>query len=1306
MVQQIEGKSIGKKSLLVLLKLLLPTGEKPNPPAPFPTREGGALLPSPCRRGVGGEVLGLALFIGILLLSESVGATATATSVSIAQQPATSSPNATTTDEEQAYARGLQLMKQALQLWQQGTAEQRQQALAKYEEALSIWQQLAVNEAPPYQARDLEAIILVSIGSIYNGQSEHQKALDYFNRGLAIRREVKNRIRDAIARASADNTGSNSGDKQKLLDFYNQALASSNFREAVLLYSLGNVYLELGENQKALESYNQALTLYKAEKKPLYEATVLGSIGNLYFQSGETKKALDFYNQALEIQRTEKDTAAQAGTLSSIARIYAQLGESQKALAAYNQALELQRERNDLAGQAGILEGIGLLYFTLGQFQLALDSYNQALKLWQAAQGNLSGTDLAFNLTQQAGILRGIGSTYALGGFRDLAKALDFYNQARSLYQKAGYRYGEAVTLYYISNTYYQSGEMQKALDALNQALVLWRDIYKPDSEAGTLRNIADIYISMSEPQKALDFYNQALDILRRVNAPSEQANTLSSIAAVYSSLGDYQLSIDTHNQALEIFKSIGNLTNQAQTLTNIGGVYQEAKNYEKGLEFHNQALALAKQNNNFPQQVTTLGGIVLVYQSLKDYPKALDAANQILTVSRQQNNPSWEAYAFGMSGGVYLRSGDYQKALEAFEKAVTGYRKVEDRQAEAIYLHGLGKVYKALKQYEKALSTYDQALALQRMFSDRTGEAATLYQVAITQRDRGNLNQARTQIEAAISIVEDIRTRVTSQELRTSYFASVQNYYQFYIDVLMQLHKKDPSIGYDALALHGSERARARSLLELLTEANANIRQGVEPELLERERTLQQKLDAVEKRRIELLNGQYTNKQLQALEKETAALLEEYRQVQQQIRRTSPRYGALTQPQPLTLAEIQQQVVDDDTMLLEYSLGEERSYLWAVTKTSITSYELPKRADIEALAQRFYQQTGKQNLPQRRGIGVEPRTDTVDVTSQLSQMLLSPVAGQLGQKRLLIVSDGALQFLPFAALPAPDTIGNGNTPVPLIVKHEIVNLPSASTLAVIRQDTSGRKPAPKAVAVLADPVFSADDERLKTSAATQPTVPLQSATPTDVDTLALTRAAFEMSATFDRLPYTRTEADTILKLAPTAEAIQALDFAANFATATNPQLSQYRIVHFATHGILDSVNPELSGVVLSLVDDKGKTQNGFLRLRHIFNLNLPAELVVLSACETGLGEDVKGEGLVGLTRGFMYAGAPRVLVSLWSVNDKGTSELMSRFYKKMLQEGQKPAAALRAAQIEMLQTPQWKDPYYWAAFTLQGEWN
>jgi CHAT domain-containing protein len=642
---------------------------------------------------------------------------------------------------------------------------------------------------------------------------------------------------------------------------------------------------------------------------------------------------------------------------------------------------------------------------------------------------------------------------------------------------------------------------------------------------------------------------------------------------------------------------------------------------------------------------------------------------------------------------------GDYPKALEATQKAVTEFRKVGNHLAEANSLRNLGKVYNSLKQYEKALSTYEQELAMRRLLGDRTGEAATLYQVAITQRDQGNLNEARTQIEAAIKIVEDIRTQVTSQELRTSYFASVQQYYQFYIDVLMQLHKKDPTKGYDALALHASERARARSLLELLTEANADIRQGVDPELLEQERTLLSKLDAIEKRRSELSNEQDTEVQLQALEKETATLLEEYRQLQTQIRATSPRYAALTQPQPLTLAEIQQQVVDDDTILLEYSLGEERSYLWAVTNTSIASYELPKRADIEAAAQTFRDALTVPNQRLRK-------TLVTQATATLSQLLLAPVASELGNKRLLIVSDGFLQYVPFAALTKPQPPGNSDTAQPLVVAHEIINLPSASTLAVLRQEQNDRKPAPKKLAVLADPVFSSNDERLNKPVETNNQASLQPESSNNLDSLALTRSAREANVILERLPFTRQEGDRILALVPETQRMQAFDFAANRAVATSPELSQYQIVHFATHGILNGVNPELSGVALSLVDENGSSQNGFLRLHDIFNLNLPAELVVLSACETGLGQEVRGEGLVGLTRGFMYAGAPRVMVSLWAVDDQGTSELMTRFYKKMLQDRQKPAAALRAAQIEMWQEQQWQAPYYWAAFVLQGEWR
>ncbi len=517
-----------------------------------------------------------------------------------------------------------------------------------------------------------------------------------------------------------------------------------------------------------------------------------------------------------------------------------------------------------------------------------------------------------------------------------------------------------------------------------------------------------------------------------------------------------------------------------------------------------------------------------------------------------------------------------------------------------------------------------------------------------------------------------------------------------------MQLHSSNPSQGYDAKALHASERSRARSLLELLIEANANIRQGVEPQLVEQERTLQQKLNITEKRRIELLSGNYIPQQAITIEKEREELLFQYQQIKAQIRAISPRYAALTQPQPLTLTEIQKQVLDEDTLLLQYSLGTERSYLWAVTKTSIHSYQLPPQADIETAAKQFYEllsTPGFQLEDTRGSIQVEKLKPTKAV-NQLSQMLLAPVAAQLGDKRLLIVSDGALQYIPFSALLLPES--SSEDVIPLLVNNEIVHLPSATTLGIIRQEQATRQTAPKAIAILADPVFSNDDERFNSSGASRNGKGIRS-----VDEELLNRSAKEVDiGVWQRLPGTRTEAEAIMALVPDSERVYGFDFAANREMVTNPELSNYRIIHLATHGLLNSTHPELSGIVLSLFDEQGIAQNGFLRLHDVFNLNLPAELVVLSACQTGLGQEVKGEGLVGLTRGFMYAGSPRVLVSLWNVSDAATAEIMSRFYRLILQEGLSATAALRAAQLEMQQKTQWNAPYYWAAFTLQGEWK
>jgi CHAT domain-containing protein len=513
-----------------------------------------------------------------------------------------------------------------------------------------------------------------------------------------------------------------------------------------------------------------------------------------------------------------------------------------------------------------------------------------------------------------------------------------------------------------------------------------------------------------------------------------------------------------------------------------------------------------------------------------------------------------------------------------------------------------------------------------------------------------------------------------------------VQQYREFYIDLLMRLHNEDPSQHLNVVAFNASETGRARSLLELLSEANAEIDHGVDPELLKRKRSLEVAIADKAEAQTRLLSEKHTEEQASAAAKELAALTVDYEQVEASIRDKSTQYASLIHPVPSTLEETQRQVLDGDTLLLEYSLGAERSFLWAVTPDSIKTYVLPNRAVIEPLARRVYEL-----LTTRNQGGAEYEK----AAASLSQAILGPAAVELKNKRLLIVSDGVLQFIPFASLPDP---GNARL---LMLDHEIVTAPSTAVVALLRQETANRKPAAKTLAVLADPVFSNNDPRIASALAAHV------AKDENDSTADAMRSATELGLKdLRRLRFSRQEADEISRLANNDLKLEAVDFQANRALATSAELGQYRIVHFATHGLINNTHPELSGVVLSLVDEKGRPQNGFLRLYDLYNLKLSADLVVLSACQTALGKQIRGEGLVGLTRGFMYAGAPRVVSSLWQIDDRASAEFMKHFYEGMLGQKLRPAAALRAAQISMQKDPRWNEPHYWAAFTLQGEWR
>lgn len=895
----------------------------------------------------------------------------------------------------------------------------------------------------------------------------------------------------------------------------------------------------------------------------------------------------------------------------------------------------------------------------LGRYRVSLDERNpptEADRTTAAAVGLLmEGQRLWGTQTAQS----------AVGAVPKLEEAL-------ALWSKLGDRHGQAETLWYLADVHRLANDRRRELAYKNREIVLRRELGDARAEAVALSNLSRAQRALGEYQNALETSTRALRLARTIENYEELGSLLQGIGSIQLSLGEYHRAIAHFEEALQADRAHGFRDSEADVLWSIGAARHSAGEFREALPYFEQSLAIART----------------------------------LKIARRFRQ---EATALAALGRVHRALGDTPRAMQHFEEAIAVSRKIGWRGAEATSLTDLGQSFASLGDTEKAIAAFDQALAIQRAIHDREFEASTRAAMARAERGRGNLAAARGHAASALDIVESLRANVAQEGARAAYQGSKEAAYKLYIDLLMTPAGERLSEADAIAGLGASERWRARSLLEILSGSGADLRQGLDTDLVQRDRRLQDRIAGAAARQAQLF-GAGRPEQIEAAGRELELLLAEYRQMQVEIRTRSPRYAALTEPQPLAAADIQREVLDGESLLLEYSLGPERSHLWAVTRESVTGHVLPRQDEIEPLARRAYelltarsQRPAAETTAQRTARLAQAEAEYWTHAARLSDMLLGPVAGVIGGKRLAIVADGALLYVPFGALPAPGTKAGAAEYRPLILDHEIVGLPSASVLHVLRRELLGRAPAARAVAVLADPVFSGDDPRLRSSART--------AKPPRADA-AGDSAAIERSARasgiveFERLRFSRNEADAVMALAGADRNLKATDFTASKATATSAALADYRIVHFATHGLLNNQHPELSGLVLSLVDQAGRPQDGFLRLHDIYNLRLSADLVVLSACRTALGREIRGEGLLGLARGFMYAGAPRIVASLWNVDDRATAELMKQFYTAMLEEGRPPAAALRKAQVEMWNARRWRSPYYWAAFVIQGEWR
>ena len=1004
-------------------------------------------------------------------------------------------------------------------------------------------------------------------------------------------------------------------------------------------------------------------------------------------------------------QDRQYQEAASAFGVAARLRAEWEVGALRKAIGKFNEARWAWLAAGQPARAADALTVAAETHFVLGQYRQALRAYDEA-----AAAGALA-RDRRRELAARSNCAR----VRSYLGQNDRAqKELE---AVLNEYERRAYAAGSpldkralADALGHMGEVWYSKGNPLKAANYFRRALSLWEEVGDRRGEAPARLNLGYTTSSSGEQEAAGAHFERALKLARAVGERRVEALALTAQGVLHSLSGREQLALNLHQESLGISRATGDRQSEGVALNGLGQAYEDMGDWSLALDHYTHALELFLDNESLDFASGTQYRVARIYRLKGDIPQALPHYRRSIELSRAANKRRTEAYALTDMASIYYSTGRRRETLGQYNQLLDIYREIGDRRGQAIVLGSIGDLFFASDDKPKALSYYRRALPLTQAAGDREAEIATLYNVAVSARDCGAFDEALSSVKQSVELIEAVRAYAAGSDFRSSYLALVHKHYGLHVELLMRLERQRPGKGFAAAALLMNERARARSLLDLLEEAGTGIGRGADPGLLEQERQLRQMLRDRAQHRLRLSRIAQTEAESEEVARHIRQLAAEYQRVRARLQEQAPRYASLTQPRLLTLEEMQAELRNENTLLLQYALGEQRSHLWVVTADSLTSYDLPPRAELEEVAQRVYNLlTARQRVGQETtGVDQESTADSdrkyEKETLALSRTLLGPVAKQLSNQRLLVAVEGVLQYLPFDSLPVPDTAAeDGELPL-LVSRHEIVSLPSLSTLAAIRRARPRAAPAGKLVTVFADPVFDRRDPRVAKTSAAATSAPEPQAS----EALRVLRGldGFGGAAGFPRLRHTVEEAEAILAQTSPFRRMIVTGFEASREAAVSPTLGQYRIVHFATHGAVNGEQPELTGIILSMVNRDGEPADGFLQLQDIYNLDLSAELVVLSACNTALGKDVRGEGLVGLTRGFMSAGSKSVVASLWKVDDAATAELMRHFYKAMLKDGQPPAAALREAKEALRRQKRWRAPFYWAAFVLQGEYR
>lgn len=944
------------------------------------------------------------------------------------------------------------------------------------------------------------------------------------------------------------------------------------------------------------------------------------------------KASIEKYLSALAVWKKLNNLVAQEECLSFIGLAYHEVKDEIPAIKYYEEALEITKQTKNVYQEAVLLGNIGVSNHSLGEFEKARNFYNKSLVTLE--QNNKTETE------QGAIVLYNLAQLYSDFGNND--EAVICLKKAINIAVKNNYIFEQPRYFSFLAQQYERAGKYDESLDAGMRSLSLATKVNSLMLQHEACLTIGSIHNTFGNRQKAIEYFYKALDLSKTVGDKHGEGIINNRIGLTYTYMTDFEKAIEFYEKSLTLLG--GDKIQQSQVLNNLGMVYKRQKKYEKSLDYFAKSLSVKKQLNLVNQEIIVMNNIASTYIDLQEYEKAEEILNHTLEKNKLIGNTVEEANTKYYLAKLYLGKHDYQKARTICEDS--------------------------LSMLDVISTNYD------------TRKINNLGLLAKISFEEKKYEEVEKYVKQAFDVANNAFNILSRDEFRISFSSISEDFYDFVISFYMER-------GNFNTALELNEIIKVRSLTTLINEKSLDITQGYNSKKTEIQQKIASKSAILANLSSNKTQNKANKKEITALREDLEVLKNNLDLVKKDLAESNPDYYRLIESKKVSTEDIKL-MMDKDTVLLEYFLGNTKSYLWILTSNSVKTFVLPSKNEIEKLVEEYIGLM--QNMYKEDNLTNKQESYT-KLSRSLSKVLVLPAINEMQGKRLIIVPDKILHFLPFASLLDENDL-------PLVVKHELVYLPSASFVVSLREKGANQKEETnKSVLIVADPVFNKSDSRISKKD-TKDEKKIENQTDFELE------MALRDFSNINRLPYTREEGYNIKKLFNSPDTEMLLDFDANLEKLNILNLRQFPFIHFSTHTLINEKNPELSGLLLSMVDENGNKKSGILTVNQILNLNLNADLVVLSACKTALGKPSGQEGLVGLTRSFFYAGSRKVMGSLWNVSDKGTNELMTRFYTYITKEKLKPVAALREAQKSMINDDKWSSPFYWAAFQIYGDWK